>query len=708
MGFQLSPGIEIQERDLTSIIPAVATTAGGFVGSFVWGPVNQRVLVDSAKNLRALFGDPANDQDYNSGGINGAAVDWLTAGAFLGYGNNLNVVRITGAGANSANSAGTSTDITIDNDSDFEEKSDLGFGASYGNFVAKYPGALGNSLMVSICDNLGATTATGQVYRIVCDAADEGTFNDVNAVNPQNALGSTWAGIGSDTVIPVSDTGFKLLSKRQEGSSFVFYVQSVGSAFGSTLDGVTSGSLYLWFDENVRFNINVDSDGDFEVYKSNSATDVNFGTAFNVWEYRDNFEDNAGTSEYATSVAGSNDEFHIVVIDQDGLWSGTPGTVLERFPFVSKAADAKKDDGSSNYWVDVLRTQSKYIWAGNAEFPSSTGSEDFAENAAGNTYGSVGVRDFVLSGGANGSLPTAADYVIGYTDYFSDPEEIDVQLLVGNGANTETDAKTIADSLISIASARRDCLAFISPALNDVNLSDKNTVLKNLIEFRNTLTSSSYAVLNSGWKRRFDAYNDTERWIPLTGDIAGLCVRTDRLADSWFSPGGFNRGQIRNSIRLAYNPNKVARDRLYSAGINPVVAFQGEGTVLYGDRTLLSRPSAFRSIGVRRLFIVMEKAIATASKYFLFEFNDVATRSAFKNLVEPFLRNIQGRRGITDFRVICDSTNNTPEIIDSNNFVADIFVKPNRSINFIQLNFIATPTGISFEEASSGNAGINQ
>jgi phage tail sheath protein FI len=708
MPFQLSPGIEIQERDLTTIIPAVATTAGGFVGAFVWGPVNQRVLIDSAKNLRSLFGDAPNDQAYISGGINGAAVDWLTAGAFLGYGNNLNVVRIVGSGSNSANSAGTTSAVAINNDSDFESKSDLGFGASYGNFVAKYPGALGNSLMVSICDNLGVGTSTGQVYRIVCDAADEGTFTDVPNPNPQTAIGSTWAGIGSDTVMPTANTGFKLLSKRQEGTSFVYYVESTGSAFASTLDGVTSGSLYLWFAEDVRFAINVDADGDFEVYKSNSATDVNFGTAFNVWEYRDNFEDNPGTSEYTTAVAGSNDEFHIVVIDQVGLWSGTPGTVLERFPFVSKAADAKKDDGTSNYWVDVLRTSSRYIWGTDATFPSSTGSEEFSGDAESNTFGSVGVRDFVLSGGANGSLPTAANYVTAYTDYFADPEEVDVQLLIGNGANSEVDAKTIADSLISIASARRDCLAFISPALNDVNLADKNTVLKNLLEFRNTLTSSSYAVLNSGWKRRFDAANDTERWIPLTGDIAGLCVRTDQLADSWFSPGGFNRGQIRNSIRLAYNPNKVARDRLYAAGINPVVAFQGEGTVLYGDRTLLSRPSAFRSIGVRRLFIVMEKAIATASKYFLFEFNDVATRAAFRNLVEPFLRNIQGRRGITDFRVICDNTNNTAEIIDSNNFVADIFVKPNRSINFIQLNFIATPTGISFEEASSGNAGINQ
>lgn len=696
MAFQLSPGVEIQERDLTLIVPAVATTAGAFVGSFTWGPVNERILVDSEKNLRLLFGAPADDNTYSGSttGINGGAVDFLTASAFLAYGNNLQVVRVVNTNANNANSAGTASGIVIRNEDHYTDLGSLG--ASYGKFAAKYPGVLGNSLLVSVCDNFGGVTSGTQVYRIIGSTSAVGTFANVPSPDPETALSGASVGLSSlSNSVSESNTGFKLLSAAYNRGQYTFYVQGTGANFDTAIDGLaTSGNIYLHFSSSAVFTVAKDADGDYEIYESGTS-DLNRGTAYNVWQYRDNFEQNPGTSNYTSSASGTNDEMHIIVVDKDGVWTGTPGTVLERFPYVSKARDAKKDDGTSNYYVDVLRENSKYIWATDLTWETDEGSEEFSLNASGVNWGSFGARDFPLSGGAVGSMPTAAQIVTGYNDYFSDPETVDISLLIGNGAATETNAKTIADALITIAEARRDCVAFISPCLNDVTGSSP---LNDVIEFRNRLSSSSYAVINSGWKLRFDAYNDVNRYIPLTGDLAGLCVRTDRLADSWFSPAGFNRGQIRNVVKLPFNPTKVQRDKLYAAGINPVVTFPGEGTVLFGDKTMLSRPSAFDRINVRRLFIVLEKSIATASKYILFEFNDEFTRAQFRNLVEPFLRNVQGRQGIQDYRVICDTSNNTPDVIDSNNFVADIFIKPSRSINFIQLNFIATPTGLSFDE----------
>lgn len=696
MPFQLSPGVEIQEKDLTLIVPAVATTAGAFVGSFVWGPVNERILVDSEKNLRLLFGAPADDNVYSGSttGINGGAVDFLTASAFLAYGNNLQVVRVVNTNANNANSAGTTSNIIIRNEDHYTDLAS--FGTSYGKFAAKYPGTLGNSLLVSVCDNFGGVTSGTQVYRIIGSTSAVGTFASIPSPDPETALSGASVGLSSlSNSVSESNTGFKLLSAAYNQGTYTFYVQGTGASFDTAIDGLaTSGNIYLHFSSSAVFTVAKDSDGDFEIYES-ASTDISSGTAYNVWAYRDNFEQNPSTSNYAASASGTNDEMHIIVIDKDGTWTGTPGTVLERFPYVSKSRDAKKDDGTSNYYVDVLRENSKYVWATDLTWETDDGSQEFSQNASGINWGSFGARDFPLSGGKVGSMPSAAQIVTGYSDYFSDPETVDISLLIGNGAASEANAKTIADSLITIAESRKDCVAFISPCLSDVTGSSP---LNDIIEFRNRLSSSSYAVINSGWKLRFDAYNDVNRYIPLTGDLAGLCVRTDRLADSWFSPAGFNRGQIRNVVKLPFNPTKVQRDRLYAAGINPVVTFPSEGTVLFGDKTMLSRPSAFDRINVRRLFIVLEKSIATASRYIMFEFNDQFTQAQFRNLVEPFLRNVQGRQGITDYRVICDSSNNTPDVIDSNNFVADIFIKPARSINFIQLNFIATPTGLSFDE----------
>lgn len=411
-------------------------------------------------------------------------------------------------------------------------------------------------------------------------------------------------------------------------------------------------------------------------------------TFSNTWTYFDDFTSAPNTSQYVADKGGSKDELHIVVFDRTGAISGTQNTILEKFAFVSKASDAKNSDGSSNYYKDVINSRSKYIWwtAHNSD------GTNWGTAAANTTFASLAQADtYTLSGGVDGVL-SLGDLQRAY-DLFSNPDAINVSLLM-SGA---TKGATIPNYLISIAESRKDCLVFISPDFADV-VNNAGAEATDILAGRNSITSSSYAVMDSAWKYQYDKYNDTYRWVPLNGDIAGLCVRTDVERDPWFSPAGVNRGVIKNVVKLSWNPTKADRDELYKKGVNPVVTFPGEGTILYGDKTLLSRPSAFDRINVRRLFIVLEKAIARASRSSLFEFNDEFTRAQFVNLVEPYLRDIQGRRGIFDFRVVCDETNNTPEIIDRNEFVGDIYIKPARSINFIQLNFVAVRTGVSFAE----------
>jgi phage tail sheath protein FI len=375
------------------------------------------------------------------------------------------------------------------------------------------------------------------------------------------------------------------------------------------------------------------------------------------------------------------------------LWSGTAGTVLEKYAFVSKASDAKDDSGNSNYYKNVISNKSKYVWwvahPATAKLSSGTAWGSTANASAFKT--TTANVEYSLSNGADGSV--GSSQITTAWDLFKNAEAVDVSLLV-----TGTGNSTIATYVITnIAETRKDCVAFVSPEKADVvdNAGNEDT---DVVSFRNGLASSSYAVIDSGYKYQYDKYSDVYRWIPLNGDIAGLCVRTDNERDPWFSPGGMNRGQIKNVIKLAWNPTKAERDDLYQKGINPVVSFPGEGTVLYGDKTMLAKPSAFDRINVRRLFITIEKAIARAARFSLFEFNDQFTRAQFVALVEPYLRDVQGRRGITDFRVVCDDTNNTAEVIDRNEFVGDIYIKPARSINFIQLNFVAVRTGVSFNE----------
>ena len=419
--------------------------------------------------------------------------------------------------------------------------------------------------------------------------------------------------------------------------------------------------------------------------------------SFSGWSYASSFDGAPGTSDYAAGLGKSsaNDEMHIAVIDEDGAISGTPNSILETFAFVSQASDAKKNDGTSNFYKDVINNESEWIWWADHDSNLTDAGETVAANTSFVTVTSA-IEDS-LSGGSDDNAPTAGEIASGY-DLLEDSETEDVNLLFAapdaNGVNT------IANDLISIAVARKDCMAFVSPPIEDtVGSSSPASDVK---AFADSLTSSSYASCDSTALYVYDKYNDVYRYIGAAGHQAGLCANADRVADAWFSPAGVNRGQLLGITKLAFNPKQADRDTLYKARVNPIVSMPGQGTLLFGDKTLLSRPSAFDRINVRRLFIVLEKAISTAAKAQLFEFNDEFTRAQFRNLVEPFLRDVKGRRGLTDFLVVCDATNNTGQVIDSNRFVADIFIKPARSINFITLNFIATRTGVEFSEISGG------
>lgn len=635
MAFQLSPGVNVTEKDLTTIVPAVATTNAGIVGLFNWGPCNKRILVDSENNLVQLFGAP----DDN------VAEWWFSAANFLGYGNNLQVVRAkidemvnangfgyTGATATVGGLTVWDSDAALIENDDKFEFADV---AKIGSFVARYAGALGNTLEVQICGS------------------------------------ATVAVTAADLV-----------------------------ASGYTADG----------------------------------------RDFRDWSYGDEFDAKPNSTSYVSDLGGANDEFHLVVIDKNGLLSGTRNTILEKFQGLSFLPGVVGSDGTSNYYVDRINRTSKYIAA--VKKTSNTSYADLLKGSTGawgtgdvlkyNKPGSLaatsgvtatntsfGVGVWKLAGGKDGKTADMTNYMKvafgqdtdsdpeGYR-LFADAETVDVNLLIGGPDKTftpatdltEGEADLVASSLKDIVDARKDCVAFVSVPNKDPNETDQ-VKRDRALQYRNSIGSSSYVVIDSGYKYMYDIYNDKNRWIPLNGDIAGLCARSDSNFDPWYSPAGFNRGQVRGVIKLSFQPRQASRDVLYKNGINPVATFSGEGTVLYGDKTALAKPSAFDRINVRRLFIVLEKAISTAAKYSLFEFNDAFTRAQFRSLVEPFLRDVQARRGVIDFKVVCDEKNNTPEVIDSNRFVADIYIKPNRSINFIQLNFIATRTGVNFSEVGA-------
>ena len=579
MAFQISPGVNVSEIDLTTIVPSVLSSAGAFAGYFTWGPAQTIVQIPDEISLTNSFTGGAGP-DSNS------YIQFFTCSSFLAYGNNLNVVRTIGANDHTAQANTTGAPIQIANKDVMFADGFIQYGAgnAYGSFVARYAGALGNSIQVDVFDSSNtqifntATFTTGGITR---------NWNQV----------------------------------------------------------VTSAP---------------------------------------------------GTSTYVSTLGGTNDEFHIVVSDASGFFTGVKGTILEVWPFVSKASDAVMNN-ESMYYKQYLYNNSQYVYAIDPVDYSNTHTT-WGQTAAGiaGTSGTTFARTYTgattipLSGGSD-DVGTDATVQTGYS-LFANKEYVDISLVLTGGYDT-----TIQQYVIdNVANYRADCVAFLSPPQTSV-VNQAGSEAANIVTWLGTLArSTSYAVVDSGWKYMFDKYNNVYRWIPLNGDIAGLCAYTDQVRDPWWSPAGLNRGNIKNAIKLAWNPAKTFRDTLYAAGVNPVVSFPGNGIVLFGDKTLQAKPSAFDRINVRRLFIVLEKSISQAAKYSLFEFNDDFTRAQFVALVTPFLREIQGRRGITDFKVVCDKTNNTAQVIDSNQFVGDIYIKPARSINFIQLNFVAVGTGVDF------------
>ena len=429
-----------------------------------------------------------------------------------------------------------------------------------------------------------------------------------------------------------------------------------------------------------------------KVHFATQAASFNGDATWKSW-----VESAPGTSAGAAAVGGSLDEIHVVVTDETGEISGTAGTVLETFGFLSQASDVKSSDGTSLYYKDHINTKSKWIRIGNHPAALS----DAGESAVANAFTVVAVASASLGGGIDGNVCTVGETTAMY-NLFADAETVDVNLVFqANSGFSAADTRTLSNFLVALAAARKDAVAFVSP--ERAATANAAAPATDVAAWRTALTSSSYGFADSSSLYVYDKYNDVYRWICAAGSTAGLTANADLVADAWFSPAGFTRGNVRNVTKLAWNPNQADRDALYKTGVNPIVTFPGQGTVLFGDKTIQAKPSAFDRINVRRLFIVLEEAVSTASKASLFEFNDEFTRAQFRNMVEPFLRDVQGRRGITDFRVVCDGTNNTGAIIDTNKFVADIYVKPARSINYITLNFIATRTGVEFTEIAGGN-----
>lgn len=856
MAFQLSPGVNISEIDLTTVVPAVATSDGAIGGVFRWGPIGERALIDSENLLAQRFGKPTNHN----------AETFFTAANFLAYGNRLYVSRaakttgstpsnsnfvvtanstvgntilvgdttglevgmyitqstnttaipstgeiyaistinataivlskavfpnttgVTAAANSNLNFArldttynavaadASNTAVIVANLVNQIVKNENEYTSKDGSFdsdllyVARYPGAMGNSLRISVCDTsngytsnvsltsttlellvgsaLGYVVANGSTNTSVNTAFNSIAIGDyilagnstigeqfllvTNKAYSQNTTANIAFGVSSTNGAVNTSTGFISLNNSSTGANLVLNIGDV-VIYSNTATGVTgglsSGSLYYVTEANTTgIKISGSRNGASAVtaaaagithkflLDTNKLTltfqdpyrlrqNYNSDTIQRYWEFFNSVEVAPGKSDYVllNGNTSANDELHVVVVDDGGSFTGTPGTILEVYKNVSRATDAKNVDGSTNYYKDVINDASQYIWWANDR---ALAYSNTALNITSSTTSAP--ANMKMRFGSDGlSESTATLSILGAAyDLFASPEDIDVSLVMQGrpiGGTTVVNGETISNYQLAnyiidnICEVRKDCIALVSPDISKVlnNVGREAVSLKN---WRGAVRNSSYAVMDSGYKYQYDRYNDIYRWIPMNGDIAGLCVRTDNTNDAWWSPAGFNRGNIKNVVKLAWNPRKAERDVLYSNGVNPVVTFPGQGTVLFGDKTLQAKPSAFDRINVRRLFIVLEKAISASSKYSLFEFNDAFTRAQFKNLVTPYLRTIQGRRGITDFLVVCDETNNTPQIIDSNQFVGDIYIKPARSINFIQLNFVAVGTGVQFSE----------
>ena len=775
---QLSPGIITRELDLTAVVPQISTTDGAVIGEFEWGAVEQVSFLSSEDLLAEQFGKPSDETflsfftaaNFLAYGNKLQLVRVLepdvlsTTTAFAGTFDTTEPAVLSG-GRNSSDgrnlvvgSGGTTPAyndrLTIKNIGDFDSKDPSTLdNDNLGHFLAKYPGSQGDSLRVSICPSSAAFGGS---------LANAATILNIGNVDFDNVGGTLTSNITTNATVDftvfvkVGDT------IQLDGSADAATIYTVDAVTSNTVLTVTSSgpvqavdiddssteltqtsNLLLQVGENINSFITNETkiivDGDertvastpdslngtlIQVALKNGAAltpvSVDITTPLTYsWEYAGSFDSAPTTSDYVATAGGSNDELHLIVVDEGGLFTGTQRTVLETWPFLSKASDARAV-GINNFYATVLNRRSQYIYIlqDHSEFAAL-----FLTGVAGGTdgsgmaYGSGQIITSRLSDGLAGAAkfgegPNPASLIAGY-NIFSNADTFNVSLMMmgaptglsGTGGSLAADDaiaanyKAIVETAIGIAENRKDFVLFVSPLFRDIGGTESDAVkAQNAVTRRNDLTSSSYVFMDSGWKYQYDKYNDTFRNVPLNGDTAGVCVRSDIDRDPWFSPAGFNRGVVRNVVRLPFSPGRNERDTLYKNSVNPITTFTGEGTVLFGDKTLLAKPNAFDRINVRRLFIILEKTISSAALTTLFEFNDQFTRQQFVNLVEPFLRQVQGRSGISDFRVICDETNNTPQIIDTNNFVCSVFVKPARSINFITLNFVSVNSGVEFDE----------
>ena len=772
MAFQVSPGVATAEIDLTTRVPIPSLSQAAMCMISKWGPIHEIVTVSSEDGLVENFGKPNGDNFQN----------WLNGANFLNYANTLRVVRTANTSeANNAVSNGNA--VLVKNDAQYQNTASLsGTGTSGRTWIAKHAGSLGNSLKTSICV---ATRANTQVQDNIISLAPntdielDGTFT----VGSDKSVTATTASAGKvdeqleigDVILNQTTSEVAIVTAVTNSSSFTASVNSDASmTAGSTvtitrmkrsafsepsrnmmgvIDGTAGASTISG--TNTRFQLQLhrgdiitvnDGTGNIKrrivtISSDTLATvDEPFTLSFanktysREWEFNGDFEKEPLTSDYAYKITGSknvNDEIHVVLVDEEGDWTGTKDvrganrllskSVLETYPAMSVANGAISSTGESIYYKDYVNDHSNYIrWGdhageGDAVVRTSEGGDnticlnwgstlESSLNALGNplannqfrgTFGALtqanGIITESFSGGNNGSTVSDADYIIGWKE-LTDPNKVDISFLLSGEASN-----TLATFLIQeVAESRKDCVAFISPESSDV-VNQTGSEVTNAVDRRNGLPSSSYGVMDGNYKYMLDRFNGVFRYVPLNGDIAGLCASADNI-NPYISPAGFNRGNVKNVTKLAFDPTRTNRDDLYVKGINPVVSFPGQGTVLFGDKTLLAKPSAFDRINVRRLFIILEKAIANAAQFSLFEFNDDFSRAQFVSQIEPFLRDVQSRRGILDFKVVCDSTNNPPSVVDRNEFRGDIFIKPSRSINFISLNFVAVASGVEFSE----------
>jgi len=630
----ISPGIKITEQDLVSSSPTVASTTGSIAGQFNWGPINEPTVVVSEADLVAQFGKP------NATNI----VDFLSAANFLGYSQPLYVVRAANTTAASG-AAGKATNATANGTGQLIENQDqyiLNPPSNLGTFVARYAGELGNSIKTSVCasSNAWSNTLTG-------------TFTV--------AAGAT-------------------------------LVVGAGSAANTEL---VAGDYIILGDRTIKVaSITNTTHFTLETAHLTGASGV---TGTRRWEFYGEFSAAPGTSSYASSRGGANDEMHIIVVDEDGAITGVADTILEKWEAVSKANDAKGENGGSNYYKDVVNDRSQWIYWG--EHPST--GYNWGTTVVNKTFsplltGAKGLpENKSLAGGSDGSAITAGERSSAYL-LLNNEAEVPPSIIIGGQSNATTINRIIAD----VCEARRDTIVTISPGRSDV-VNNAGDEADDILTWSDTITRSTFVVADSGWKYQYDKYNDTYVYIPLNADIAGCMSRNDTNREPWLSPAGAINGRIQNLIRLAYNPNQADRDALYKASINPVITQIGRGTILYGDKTFTLKNSSLNRINVRRLFIELQNTIGAAAENVLFEQNDAATRNSFVNLIVPYLRSVQARRGITAFRVVCDTSNNPPSVVNNNEFVCDIFVQPARTVNFIQLNFISVRGSATFTEVAA-------